>query len=215
MKGVLLPKLKRLFVANPPHVWESMGFKIVGNQVQLGNVIIQLVEKVCVCNPVVGWDWENLVASKPSHIDGIPLLNDKVDNVTEDVQHMNNSIAVDHVVLKTFNVEKTIKCMNEIGLEVRKRVVHQSKGMEQVFFKAENTILEVISSLEASNSVQDSYIWGITFVTSDIITLHKNLEGSTKVPYDAVQIGRKFTTLDNLKHGTKVRIAFISPHMKK
>jgi hypothetical protein len=51
-------------------------------------------------------------------------------------------------------------------------------------------------------------------VSEDIDATHAALAETTKPPWDAVQPGRRITTLWGAKHGISIPVAIMSPHVK-
>ena len=79
----------------------------------------------------------------------------------------------------------------------------------------QGVIVEVIApSIPVKDSDVLSRIWGITFVTRDLDSTHAFLRDCTKAPWDAIQPGRKITTLKRDARGvSSLAIAFMSPHV--
>ena len=82
--------------------------------------------------------------------------------------------------------------------------------MRQIFFRLGSVILEVVGAPDAANDGPSS-LWGITYVVADIDAT-ASFFGDRALPVkDAVQPGRRITTLRHRDLGMSVRTAMISP----
>ena len=151
-------------------------------------------------------------------IAGIPLLEKKErKNDCQNSSHRNGVYEIDHIVLRSRNGDSTRASFAALGMEMKKEMSNDAKTSRQNLYRPSKTIIEVISPMTQEKSPSaplSNIIWGLTFSCSDIEKIHSMLPATTKPPYNAVQVGRKMTVLDTLKHGIPLRIAFMSPHVK-
>jgi hypothetical protein len=98
-----------------------------------------------------------------------------------------------------------------IGLHARREREGQLGGqpIRQVFFRMGEVILEVVGSPDASGG-GTSALWGITYVVADIDATAAFFGDRATPVKDAVQPGRRITTLRHRDLGMSVRTALIS-----
>jgi hypothetical protein len=82
--------------------------------------------------------------------------------------------------------------------------------MQQIFFRLGAVILEVVGSPDTQADGPSS-LWGITYVVADIEATASFFGERTLPVKDAVQPGRRITTLRHRDLGMSVRTAMISP----
>ena len=144
-------------------------------------------------------------------VDGIPTL--RSDAVpAAPAAHANGVTAIDHVVLLSPNLTRTVGSLADVGLQPRRERDAELGGqpMRQIFFRLGSVILEVVGAPDAANDGPSS-LWGITYVVADIDAT-ASFFGDRALPVkDAVQPGRRITTLRHRDLGMSVRTAMISP----
>ena len=84
-------------------------------------------------------------------------------------------------------------------------------SIRQVFYRLGDVILEVVGSPDTAGDGPAS-LWGITFVVDDIDAASAFFGGNTSPVKEAVQPGRRITTLRHRQLGMSVRTALITPH---
>ena len=120
--------------------------------------------------------------------------------------HANGVTEIDHVVMLTPHLERTIAEIEEQGIELR-RLREGETGMgtyRQAFFRVGRPILEVV---EADDPVR---LWGITFTTADIDASAELLGDKLGRVKEAVQPGRRIATVRR-EAGLGAPVALISP----
>jgi hypothetical protein len=85
--------------------------------------------------------------------------------------------------------------------------------MRQIFFRAGEVIIEVVGSPETA-SEGPSTLWGVTYVVADIDVTAAYFGDRTAPVKDAVQPGRRITTLRHHELGISVPSAMISEHIR-
>jgi hypothetical protein len=83
------------------------------------------------------------------------------------------------------------------------------RPIRQIFFRFGDVIIEVVGSPETA-SEGPSTLWGITYVVTDIDATASFFGDRTTPVTDAVQPGRRITTLRHHELGMSVRTALIS-----
>jgi hypothetical protein len=135
--------------------------------------------------------------------------------------HPNGVAGIDHIVLRTACPDWVESEFLLHGIKKRRENINSKLGFRYSFYRPSNTILEVVSKISKYEGASDgcdrpkAYIWGITFATHDIEFTHNKLKGLTKPPWDAVQAGRRITTLNTNAVDISTKVAFISPHVAR
>ena len=201
-------------VADASDAWKRAGFSVDSDDVcRVGGVDIRLTGPVR-GSGIVGWSLRGLPGNSADELDGIPTTrSDAV--VSMPALHPNGVIAIDHVVLLSPDLRRTVESLTTIGVEPRRERHAQLGGrsMRQVFFRAGEVIIEVVGSPETA-SEGPSTLWGITYVVADIDATAAYLGDRTAPVKDAVQPGRRITTLRHRELGISVRSAMISSHIR-
>ena len=184
MSGPVLSEIK---VAANPAAWAAAGFSVTGTRLSVGDVSIEFVEGD---GGIIDWSLTRVGARS---IDHSPA-------------HANGVTEIDHVVMLTPSLERTIEELEEQGIELR-RIREGETGMgsyRQAFFRVGRPVLEVV---EADEPVR---FWGITFTTADIDAAAELLGDNLGRVKDAVQPGRRIATVRK-EAGLGFPVALISP----
>ena len=120
-------------------------------------------------------------------------------------------IAIDHVVLLSPDLGRTVESLAAIGVHPRRERDGDLGGrpIRQIFFRFGEVILEVVGSPETA-SEGPSTLWGITYVVEDIDVTAGFFGDRTAPVKEAVQPGRRITTLRHHEFGMSVPTAMIS-----
>jgi catechol 2,3-dioxygenase-like lactoylglutathione lyase family enzyme len=152
-------------------------------------------------------DW-TLGDGKPAGDDGTPG--------DADGPHPNGVVRVDHVVMLTPDLDRTIADLESEGFDLRRTREAPTPGgsTRQAFFRAGEPILEVVLAPEGSSVARDpagpARLWGLAFAVDDLDLTATSLGGLLGTPRDAVQPGRRIATL-RAEAGLGPAIAFMSP----
>jgi hypothetical protein len=125
--------------------------------------------------------------------------------------HPNGVIAIDHVVLLSPDLNRTVESLATVGVDPRRERMSELGGqpIRQIFFRFGEVIVEVVGPPETAG-VGPSTLWGITYVVADIDVTASFFGDHTTPVKDAVQPGRRITTLRHDELGMSVRSAMIS-----
>lgn len=206
--------LAELLVADRPEAWRSAGFTVdADGTCRVGSVAIRLLGEAG-RRGVVGWSLRGM-AGERTDLDGVPTTASDAPPA-EPAAHPNGTTHIDHVVLLTPDLARTVAALGEIGLEPRRERAGELGGrpMTQVFYRLGEVILEVVGAAGAAGE-GPSTIWGLTHTVADIDAAAAALGEHTSPVKDAVQPGRRITTLRTRELGISVRTALISPHVKR
>lgn len=209
-------RVDEIDVADPPDAWGRAGFTIDDDAVcRIGGVRVRLV------GPdrgrgIVGWSLCGLPPDAVlSDVDGIPTSRSSVAAATP-AEHPNGVTAIDHVVLLSPDLDRTVQALTAIGVAPRRERDGELGGrsIRQIFFRFGGVIVEVVGS-PGTTSEAPSTLWGITYVVADIDATAAYFGAATGPVKDAVQPGRRITTLRHQEFGMSVRTAMISPPARR
>ena len=130
-------------------------------------------------------------------------------------EHKNGAVAVDHVVLLSPDLNRTVAALAAVDVHPRRERDGQLGGrpMRQIFFRLGEVILEVVGSPDATAD-GPSTLWGLTYVVRNIDATAAFFGDRTAPVKPAVQPGRRITTLRHQEFGMSVRTAMISEHVR-
>ena len=199
--------IDEIHIGDPASVWRDAGFSVDDDSVcRIGDVRVRLGMGG---TGIVGWTLRG--AASQGELDGIPTVPSDAE-VAAPATHPNGVTSIDHVVLLSPNLARTVAALGAIGLQPRRERDAELGGqpMRQIFFRLGPVILEVVGSPSAAGDGPSS-LWGITYVVADIDATAAFFGDRTLPVKDAVQPGRRITTLRHRDLGMSVRTAMISP----
>lgn len=212
-------------VADPADAWTRAGFSVDsgGNAdaaCRVGGVRIRLVGRDRGAAPaatsdegtgIVGWSLRGLPPDgSVDDLDGVPTTSSDA-HPAEPATHANGVTAIDHVVLLSPDLGRTVASLATLGVEPRRERDGELGGrpIRQIFFRLGEVIVEVVGSPQTTGAGPSS-LWGITYVVADIDATAAYFGVRTSPVKDAVQRGRRITTLRHHDLGLSVRTAMIS-----
>jgi hypothetical protein len=203
------PAVVGLEVADEPDAWVAAGFTVEAGIAQVGGIAIRFVGRDAGTG-VRAWTWSGLTGTAP--IDGITT--DAGDPATEAPgSHPNGVTLVDHVVVVTPNLDRTVPAFEARGLEVRRVRETDQYGprFRQVFFRGGETIIELIGPDEPNpGDDRAAHFYGLAFTVADLDAAAEALGGNLSRIKDAVQPGRRIATLRHEAFDISVPIALMS-----
>ena len=211
--------LDELEVADPADAWRAAGFEVGPDGIcRVGGVATRLVDRQRGTG-VVGWSLGGLPQDfRRDELDGVPTNRSSVGPAPNGpVRHPNGVTSVDHVVLFSPDLDRTVAALAAVGTAPRRERDAELGGrpIRQIFFRMGEVIVEVVGA-PGSKAPSPSTLWGITFTVADIDATAAYFGDRTAPVKDAVQPGRRITTLRHQEFGMSVRTAFISaPILRK
>ena len=200
-----------LEIADPADAWRGAGFSVDSDDVcRVGSVRIRLVGRGRGAG-IVGWSLRGLPSNgSVGDLDGIPTTTSSA-LAAAPAAHANGVTAIDHVVLLSPDPGRTVESLVSIGVHPRRERDAELGGrpVRQIFFRLGEVIVEVVGSPETV-SEGPSTLWGITYVAADIDATASFFGDRTTPVKEAVQPGRRITTLRHHELGISVRSAIIS-----
>jgi hypothetical protein len=197
------PVLSEIRVAADPGAWVAAGFSVAASRCEVGGVALEFVAGE---GGIVDWALSDV---RTAGIDGLPTRLGRP-FAGGGADHPNGVVAVDHVVVLTPRLERTIECLADAGIALRRRREGDT-GMgprRQAFFRLGEPILEVVEAGELDAGAAARF-WGITFTTADLDAAAALLGGKLGRIKDAVQPGRRIATVRG-EAGLGLPVALIS-----
>ena len=207
----MTPTVAEIEVADPAQTWARAGFGVDAEAVcTVGGVDIRLVGRDRGTG-ILGWSLRGLPDEGwAAELDGIPTARSDA-AVAIPASHPNGVVGIDHVVLLSPDLDRTVAALAGIGAPPRRERDGELGGqpIRQIFFRLGEVIVEVVGSPATANEGPSS-LWGITYVVADIDATAAFFGDRTSPVKDAVQPGRRITTLRHRDLDITVRTAFIS-----
>jgi len=200
-----------LEIADPADAWRGAGFSVDSDDVcRVGSVRIRLVGRGRGAG-IVGWSLRGLPSNgSVGDLDGIPTTTSSA-LAAAPAAHANGVTAIDHIVLLSPDLGRTVESLVSIGVHPRRERDAELGGrpVRQIFFRMGEAILEVVGSPGTADE-GPSTLWGVTYVAADIDATASFFGDRTTPVKEAVQPGRRITTLRHHELGISVRSAIIS-----
>ena len=190
-------ELDELVVADPPEVWERLGFTVVDGVVPIGGVRIRPGAEG---EGIVGWSLRNLAENED--LDGLPTTMSDAEPPAV-AEHPLGATAVDHVVALTPDLDRTVARLRAAGLDHR-RTRDAGDGLRQAFFVVGPCLLEL-----GGPAAGDVRFWGLTLVVDDLDAAAGGLGDKLGTVKDAVQPGRRIATVRR-EAGSSVPLALMT-----
>ena len=205
--------IDELTVADAPVAWEAVGFAVEGDTCVVGDVRVRLAGPEA-GRGLVGW---SLRGVESTELDGLVTARSERPSPGEPATHANGVTALDHVVAITPDLERTIAALQGAGLDLR-RVREEptpAGAPRQAFFRLGASILEVVQEPEEAierggGADRPAFFWGLAFVAPDLDATVASLGDRVSEARDAVQPGRRITTLRRAA-GLALPVALITP----
>lgn len=205
--------LDELDVADPADAWTAAGFEVgTGGVCRVGDVGVRLVGRQRGTG-IVGWSLRGLPSDfRRDELDAIPTTRSTAGSAPNaPAEHPNGVRSIDHVVLLSPDLDRTVASLGAAGANPRRERDAELGGrpIRQIFYRMGEVIVEVVGT-PGSATAEPSTLWGITFAVADIDAAAAYFGDRTAPVKDAVQPGRRITTLRHQEFGMSVRTALIS-----
>jgi hypothetical protein len=196
-------RLVALAVADEPAAWQDAGFAVDdAGRCWLGDVSVTLTPGTG--KGVTGWSVEGI--DRP--VDGLPTIDlPPPEPVEATALHPNGTTAIDHVVVTTPDLDRTVAALEATGLEARR--TRDAGRIRQVFFRLGDPVLEVVGPPEPSGDGPARF-FGLALTVADLDATAAALGDALGEVKDAVQPGRRIATLQR-SAGCTTALAFMSP----
>ena len=197
-----------LLIADPPELWDELGFRIDDDACDIGTVRIRLDSRAG--KRIVSWSLRGVDVDE---LDGLATTPSTSDERAAAEPHPNGVVSVDHVVAFSPDLDRTVATLEGAGLDLRRiREEPTPAGApRQAFFRLGEVILECVQmpdSPELDRS-RTSTFWGLAVRTADMDATAAFLGDRLGEPRPAVQEGRTIATLRR-DAGSTVPLAFMT-----
>ena len=194
-----------LEVSDPPELWRELGFAVEEGSCRVGATVIGLG---AAGRGVTGWRLSGTDALPGLPAVGEPLRPERSGSCPG--PHPNGVDGLDHVVVATPDLDRTVAAFEGAGLALRRtRAVGTGDDpLAQAFFKLGDTVLEVVGP-PGHPDPGAARFWGLAFTVSDLDATAAFLGDRLRPARDAVQPGRRIATLDR-SAGSALPMAFMS-----
>ena len=205
-------ELVALEIADAPGVWGGLGFAVDGGVCRVGRVAHRLAGGPG--KGIVSWTLDGTRTEPAATLDGLTAGSGPGPAATATVtasRHPNGVVAIDHLVVFTPDLERTVSALTEAGCQERRRRRSATYGREmvQAFFRLGEVVLEVVSGARPAGDGPARF-FGLAFTVADLDATARHLGDRLHPAKDAVQPGRLIATLDR-DAGSTVAMAFMSP----
>jgi hypothetical protein len=205
------PTIDELRIADDPAAWRAVGFEFEGDVCAVGDVRLRFGGRGPV-RGIVSW---SLRGAASLDLDGLRTHRSDAAPPAA-AAHPNGVASIDHVVVLTPALERTVASLRGAGLELRRLREGATPGgsERQAFFRVGEPIVEVVQAPPASKVAGDpngpARLWGISFLVEELDRTAQVLGGLLGEPRAAVQRGRRIATLSP-EAGLGPAIAFMTP----
>lgn len=201
-------------VGDPPDAWRAAGFAVTDGVVRIGAVAVRLADPG-EGRGIRGWSFTDL-PGEPTDLDGLPLVPPVASSdgpAAAAADHPNGALQIDHVVVLTPDLDRTLGAFDAVGLAARAVRESDTYGlpMRQAFLRSGEVVLEVVGPIEPSGDDGPVTFFGLAHTVADLDATAAQLGGALGRTKDAVQPGRRIATLRHRDVGMSVATAFMSP----
>lgn len=201
-----MAELAALLIGDPPDVWADLGFVVDDGAVHVSGV-----------RHVLGGDKKGIrdwsVRDLDPGVDGIDGAGFGLPAAPArpTPEHPNGVIALDHLVVSSPDVGRTIAALEAVGIELRRvrPTGTAERPMQQAFFKLGEVILELVGPKEPAGDGPLRF-YGLAWTVRDLDETAAFFGDRLKPAKDAVQPGRRIATLAS-SGGSTVPHAFMTP----
>jgi hypothetical protein len=213
------PRLVRLLVGDEPEAWSRAGFDVVGGVVLIGQVrIVPIGSAAGAARGIVRWEVAGL-AITDAQLDGLATASSDVllDDGDEAPKHPNGVVGLDHLVVLTPDLDRTIAAVEAAGLDLRRvrETTSNESPMRQAFFKLGPVVLEVVSGDVGTGVPAEqapATFFGLALDVDDLDETAAHLGDGLGRIKPAVQRGRRIATVRHRRLGLSVPVALMDHH---
>ena len=199
-------RLVELTLGSRPSAWEAVGFALDDGVIVLGSTVVRPTGDG---GGIDGW---TLAGVDDVSLDGLPTrVLPASPPVPPGAEHPNGALQLDHLVVRTPSLDRTVAALDDAGLELR-RTRDAGSGVRQGFVWVGDTILELVEEPTADPGAPASF-WGVVVVVADIERAASVAGDALGQVRDAVQPGRRIATVRE-SAGVGVPLAFMTPHVR-
>lgn len=203
--------IDEIVIGDPPEAWAAAGFAVDGDTTRLGSVKLRFVGREG-GKGIRGWSLRDLPSGwNGGNLDGLTTRSSDAPPHEPDAHPLGIEL-IDHVVVASPEIARTLAAFEAVGLESRseRRTDTYGAPMRQVFFRLGEVILELIGFEESSGDGPCRF-FGLALTVTDLDAAVAQLGEHVGATKDAVQPGRRIATVRHKEFGLSVAIALMSP----
>lgn len=207
--------IDELTIADEPQAWTALGFALdPDGRCRIGGVRLRFAGRGA-GRGLVSWALRGVAATA---LDGLPTTaSQELPPSGEPPLHSNGVEAIDHVVVISPQLDRTIAALEAAGLDLR-RIREQptpAGAPRQAFFRLGAEIVEVVQApqeaIERTGGPDGPAIfWGLALRTRDLDATAAGLGERVGSVRDAVQPGRRIASLRR-EAGIALPVALMTP----
>ena len=206
--------IDELAVADQPERWTAASFAVHDSCCQLGSVRLRFAGPRQEAGAgILGWSLRGIASVE---LDGLPTTRSQSPPPPPPGAHPNGAVAVDHVVVMSPALDRTVAELRAAGLDLR-RVREQptpAGAPRQAFFRLGEEILEVVQEPDAvlerdGGPDRPARLWGLALRVQDLDRTLAALAPNVSPARPAVQPGRRIATVRR-SAGLAVPVALMS-----
>jgi catechol 2,3-dioxygenase-like lactoylglutathione lyase family enzyme len=207
------PHLVALEIAAAPEAWAAAGFAVDDRgRCRVGTVDL-LLREPAPGGPdgILGWTLDGAIPADDG-IDGLATAVGAHEDVVAHA-HRNGAVGIDHVVVATPDLARTLEAFEAAGLELRRvrDAGTPQRPLRQAFLLLAEALVEVVGPPEPGpDEPQPARFWGLTLVVEDLDAAAAALGDALGPARDAVQPGRRIATFRR-EAGLGVAVALMTP----
>jgi hypothetical protein len=190
--------IDELVLADEPERWAALGFTVTGEHCQLGRVWLRFAG-LDAGQGIVGWSLRGLASTA---LDGLPTNDSERPLPAEPPAHENGVLGIDHVVVMTPRLDRSVAALKAAGLDLRRMREQPTPAgaPRQAFFRLGAEILEVVQEpdavlAKATDPEHPARFWGLALHTGEIERSAARFAPHASPVRPAVQPGREILTL--------------------
>lgn len=204
--------IDELHIADEPDAWAQLGFTVTDSVCRIGAVDVRLAGRAA-GNGLFAWSLRGISGVE---LDGLPAVVSSAPLHAPAGEHPNGVVAIDHVVVVSPALDRSVGALQDAGLELRRiREEPAPAGApRQAFFRLGAEILEVIQEPRAAveqggGPDRPARLWGLALLSADLDRTVEALAPHASAARDAVQPGRRIATVRR-SAGLSVPLALMS-----
>jgi hypothetical protein len=210
--GARTVTIDELHVADEPDAWARLGFTVTDSMCRIGVVDVRLAGHSA-GKGLFAWSLRGISSVE---LDGLPAGVSHAPPREPAGAHPNGVLAIDHVVVFSPALDRSVHALQQAGLELRRiREEPTPAGApRQAFFRLGAEILEVIQEPESAvqqggGGNRPARLWGLALLSTDLDRTVEALAPHASPARDAVQPGRRIATVRR-SSGLSVPLALMS-----